>query len=172
MNFTLLRQRRVRGKFRRSAFRREFTSLGAVEVVKLALNGMSGFRQFMHRSAGVFGFTACELHIALLGRLFEYFLSLFESHRFFERVSIGGAHVVHADCRDGLHARVDRCRADNEASAAANPDGSDPLPIHEWPRAEEIHRGAESLDIDVRRDGVTRLAFALAPEGRVDGHGD
>src|SRR4030095_16441252 len=71
-------ERRVRGEFRRAALGREFTSWSAVEVIKLTLNGVGFFIQFMDRSAGVFGLTASKLYIALFDRLFDDLLSLFE----------------------------------------------------------------------------------------------
>ena len=121
---------------------------------------------------GVLGLAARELDVALLRRLCDDLLPLFERQRLLEPVTVGGAHVVHADGRDGLHARVDLGRADDEAAAAANPDRADPLLVDERLRAQEVHRGAEVLGVDVRRDGVAGLALALAPEGQVQGQGD
>src|SRR5882724_11170016 len=72
-------ERRVCGELRRAAFGREFTSWRTVEVIKLTLNRIRLFIQFMARSAGVFCFTASKLYISLLGCLFDDFLSLFES---------------------------------------------------------------------------------------------
>ena len=74
-------ERRVRGEFRRAAFGREFTSWRTVEVIKLTLDRVDVFIQFMARSAGVLGLTASKLYIALFGCLFEDFLSLFEGQR-------------------------------------------------------------------------------------------
>src|SRR5438094_8821210 len=74
-------ERRVRGELRRAAFGREFTSWRTVEVIKLTLNRVDVFIQFMARSAGVLGLTASKLYIALFGCLFEDFLSLFEGQR-------------------------------------------------------------------------------------------
>ena len=61
-----------------AALGRELTSRSAVEVIKLTLNRMSVFTQFMVRSAGVFGFTTNKFHITLFCRLFDDLLSLFE----------------------------------------------------------------------------------------------
>ena len=96
-------------------------------------------------------------------------LALLDRLRLPERVAVGRAHVVHADRRDRLHARVDLGRADDEAAAAADADRADAAPVDERPGAQEIDRGAEGLGIDVRRDRVARLALALAPERQVQG---
>src|SRR5206468_3994189 len=71
-------ERRVRGEFRRAALGREFTSRSAVEVIKLTLNRVGVFIQFMARSAGVFGLTAGKFCIALLRCFFDDFLPLLE----------------------------------------------------------------------------------------------
>src|SRR5215208_729748 len=99
----------------------------AVEVIELAINRGGLVGQLFRRSAGVFGFTTRELNIALLRCLLEDVLSLLDGDGMPEPVAVGGAHVVHADCRDGFDARIDLGRADDEATAAANPDRADPL---------------------------------------------
>ncbi|MDF2477586.1 MAG: hypothetical protein K0S24_3069, partial [Sphingobacterium sp.] len=53
-------------------------------------------------------------------------------------ITVGSAHVVHADCRDGFHARVDLGRADDKAPAAANSDRTNPIPVNKRPGAQEI----------------------------------
>ena len=62
-------QRRVRRQLRRSALGRELAPRRAVEVVELALDGVRVGGQLVHRPAGVLGFAARELDVALLGRL-------------------------------------------------------------------------------------------------------
>jgi hypothetical protein len=81
-----------------------------------------------------------------------------------QRVTAGCAHFVHADRCDGLHARVDLGRTDDEAAAAADAESANPAPVHEGLGAQEIHCGAEVLGIDVWRHGIAGLALALTPE--------
>ena len=152
-------ERRVRGEFRRAALGREFTSRSAVEVIKLTLNGVGVFIQFMDRSAGVFGLTASKLYIALLGCLFDDFLSLFEGQGMLERITVDSAHIIHADCRDGFHSRVDLGRADDKAPAAANPKNTNPIPVDKRSGAQEIYRSTEILSINIRQN--TRCEAAL-----------
>jgi hypothetical protein len=61
--------------------------------------------------------------------LFDEGLSLLNRHGVLEPVTAGGAHIVHAHRRNRFDARVDLGGADDEAGAAANPDGTDLLPI-------------------------------------------
>ena len=148
--FNVAAKRRMRCEFWRLAFRSIFSPWSAVEIIKLTLNGGRVFIQFMHRPTGVFGFTTRELYIALLGRRFDDFLSLLERLRVPEPVTVGSAHVVHADCRDGFYARVDLGCADDKAPAATNPDSTNPIPVNKRPGAQEIHRSTEILGIDIR----------------------
>ena len=89
--------------------------------------------QLVHRAAGVLRLAARELHVALLGCLRDDLLALLDGLRMVQRVAVGRAHVVHADRRDGLHARVDLGGADDEAAAAADADHADPLAVDERP---------------------------------------
>ncbi|MNG24895.1 hypothetical protein D3C84_1096710 [compost metagenome] len=89
----------------------------------------------MYCPTSVFGFTACELHIALLRCLFENLLSLLESLRVFKPVTVDGTHVVHTDCRNGFQARVDLGCADGKAPASTNPEYTNPIPINKRPGA-------------------------------------
>ena len=122
--------------------------------------------------ARVFGFTTAKLHIALLCCLFDDFLSLLEGQGMVERIPIGGAHIIHADCRDGLHSRVNLGRADDKAPAATNPKNTNPFPVGEWPGAEEIHRSTESLRINIRQNRIARLALTFSPERQIQGQSD
>ena len=126
--FDVTAQSRVRGECRRAALGRELTSRSAVEVIKLTLNGVGVFIQFMVRSAGMFGLTASKLDISLFDRLFDDLLSLFEGQGMLERIAVGSAHIIHADRRDGLHSRVDLGRADDKAPTSANPKNAESEP--------------------------------------------
>src|SRR4051794_12223187 len=108
---------------------------------------MGVFGQLMDGPARVFGLTAGKFSVTLNRRLGDDLLPLFERHRLPERVAIGGTHVVHADGRDGLQPRVDLRGTDDEAPAAANPDGPDAFPIDGRLGAEEIHGGTEVLRV-------------------------
>ena len=44
--------------------------------------------------------------------------------------------------------------------------------VDEGAGAQEIDGGAEIINVDVRRDGIARLALALAPEGQIEGQSD
>src|SRR5437763_14932292 len=129
----------MRGELRRAALGCEFTSRSAVEVIKLTLNGAGVFIQFMDRSAGVSSFTASELYMALLRRLFDDLLSLFEGQGMLEPIAVRSAHIIHADRRDGSHSRINLRRTDDKAPAAADSMNSNPTPVDKRPRAQEIH---------------------------------
>src|SRR5688572_14792440 len=62
-------QRRMRRELRRAALRREFTSRRSIEVVELALDGVSVLLELVDRATGVFRFTALELDIPLRRRV-------------------------------------------------------------------------------------------------------
>ncbi len=128
-------QCRVRCQVRRRTFGGVFAPGSAVEVVKLALNGVGVLVKLMHRAARVFGLAAGELHIALFSRLRDRFLSLFEGCRMPQPITVGRTHVIHADRRNSLHARVDLGGTDDETAAAANPKNANPVPVNEWPGA-------------------------------------
>ena len=84
--FHVTAQRRVCRELRRASLGGELPSRRAVEVIELTLNGMGILIQLMIRPAGVFGFTASKLHVALLHRVADDLLSLFESQRAFEGI--------------------------------------------------------------------------------------
>ena len=69
---------------------------------------------------------------------------------------------------DGLDALVHGDGIQRHAAPAADADDADPLAIDRGMQAEEIHRGAEVLGIDVRRGDVARLAAALSGVGRIE----
>src|SRR3954452_17014070 len=89
-----------------------------------------------------------------------------------QRVPIGGAHVVHADGGDRLHARIDLGGADDEAPAAAYSDRADPVPVYEALAPEIIDGGTKRFRIHIRRYKVASPSFAFAPERQIDRHGD
>src|SRR5689334_11114734 len=115
---------------RRSTCGRNFATRRTIKVVKLTLNRMCVCGQFMDSSTGVLNWAAIELHLALLDRRCNDLLTLLEGLRVVKRVTIGSAHVVHADRGNGFHSRVDLRGADNKTAAAANTDGADLLFIH------------------------------------------
>lgn len=170
--FDIAGKRRVRCKFRRRTFGDMFASRSAVEVVKLTLDGGRVLVQFMHRPAGVFGLAARELRIALLSRLCDGFLSLFEGRRMPKPVTASRTHVVHAYRRNGLHARVNLGGTDDEAPAATNPKNAYPVPVNELPGAQKIYRSTEILGINIRRNYIAGSPLTLTPKGQIEGQGD
>ena len=87
----------------------------------------------------------------------------------FKRVAVRGAHIVHADCRNGFHARIDLGRADNKTPASANPKNTNPISVDKWSGAQKIHRSTEILGINIRQNSVARLALTLSPERQIQG---
>ena len=87
-------------------------------------------------------------------------------------VAVGGAHVVHAHRGDRLDPRVNLCRADHKAAAAADPDGPDAFPVDEGLGTQVVHGGAEVFGVNVGQYGVSGLAGALSPERQVEGERD
>ena len=83
-------------------------------------------------------------------------------------VAVGVAHIIHADRRDGLEARVDFRRADGEAAAAANADDAHVVPVYKIAGAKVVGGGAEGFGIGVGIDAVARRPFAFTPVGQVD----
>ncbi len=165
-------KRRVRRQFRRRTLGGVFAPGSAVEVIKLTLNSSGVLIQFMHGSACVFGLAARELRIALLCRLGDGFLPLFEGGRMPQPVTVGRTHVIHTDRRNRLHARVNFGGADDEAPAAANPKTANTVPVNEWPGAQKIDRSTEILGINIRQNNVAGLPLTLTPEGQIEGQGD
>src|SRR6187402_187005 len=108
---------------------RAVTPSRAVEVVEFAINRTRLVIEFFGGSAGELRRAAYELDVALLRRQLDERLSLLNGHGMPKPVAAGGAHVVHADRRNRFDARVDLGGADDEASAAANSDRTDLLPI-------------------------------------------
>ena len=49
-----------------------------------------------------------------------------------------------------------------------DPDNADTFPVDKGAGAEEIHRRAEVLRIDIRQDGIARFSVAFTPEGEVE----
>ncbi len=153
------------GQFRRRACRGELAARRAVEVIELALDRVGIGAQLMHGAAGVLGFAAGELHIALFGRCGDRLLALLQGLRVLEAVAVGGAHVVHADSGNRPHAWVDLGCADDEAAATANTQHTNALAIDEGLAAEVVHGGAEIFGIHIGQHGIARRALAVAPEG-------
>src|SRR4051794_27506605 len=58
------------------------------------------------------------------------------------------------------------------AITAADAEYADTIAIHERLGAQVVRSRAEGLGIEVGRDGISRLALALAPERLVDGQAD
>ena len=172
MNFVLLVSVGCVVVFGEPALRRELTTRGAVEVVELALDRMRVRVQRVHGAAGVLGFAAGELCVALLGGFRDDRLALLDGLRMPQGIPVGRTHVVHADRRDRLHARVDLGGADDEAAAAADADRADAAAVNEALRAEVVDGGAERFGVHVRRHEIAGLAFALAPERQVNRHRD
>ncbi len=123
----------------------------------------------MYGPTRISNFSPGELHVALLRSVRENLLSLFKRLRVPESVAVGCAHVVHTYGSDGFHARVDFCSADDKTPATANPEDTNPLPVHECLAAQEINRSAEILSINISRNGVLRLTLPLAPKRRIEG---
>src|SRR5882724_1343117 len=162
-------ERRMRGEFRRAALGCVFTSWSAVEVIKLTLNGAGVFIQLVDCPTGVFGLTASKLYITLFCCLFDDLLSLFQGKRMLEPVAVHCAHVVHADGRNGFHARINFRRTDYKAPTAANPKNTDPSPVDKRSGAQEIHRSTESLGVNIRQNRIARLPLAFSPERQIQG---
>ncbi|MNR03743.1 hypothetical protein D3C85_1196560 [compost metagenome] len=156
-------QRRHGGCLRRCASRSDFASRCAIEIVELISHGVAG--QFERRAAGVADFTALEFPIAPLARLANDLLALFNRYAVLEAITIGCAHVVHTDGGDCLKTRINLGRTDGEAATATDADYADTLTINNGSSTEEVHGGTEVFGVNIRRDRLTRCAFAFTPEG-------
>src|SRR4051794_33115509 len=160
-------QGRMRGQLGRAAFGRELAARRAIEVVELPLDGVGACRKLVHGPARVLGLAARELDVTPGRGCGDGLLPLLGRHGFPEPMTIRGPHVVHADGRDGLQTRVNLGGTDNEAPAAANPDGPDAALVDERSRTQQVRGGTEALRVEVGRHDVARLALALAPEGQI-----
>ena len=154
----------------RGSGRGELPTWCAVEIVELIPHGIAG--QHMRRTTGVEGFATLELNIALVGGLEQHLPALFQGHAVLEPVTVGRAHVVHADRGDGLEAWVDFRRADGEAATATHADDANAFTVDHRAAAEEIHGGTEIFAIEVGQHRIARLACAFTPERQVQGQGD
>ena len=158
----------VRSRARRGPVGGELPARRTVKFVEFALDRRGFGRQFVYCAAGVKGFPAQEFGITLFGSLGDDPLALFGRQGVLQPVAAGCPHVVHADRCDGFQAGVDLRSADGEAAAAADPDNADTFPVDKGAGAEEIHRCAEVLRIDIRQDGIARFSVAFTPEGEVE----
>ena len=157
-------ERGVRGRPVRRPFGRELSARRAVEGVEFPLDRGGVFRQLVCRAAGVCGFSARKLRVALFRRFGQYPLPLLKCQGVFQSAAAGCAHVVHAHRGDGFQPGIDLRRAYGETSAAADSDCADAAALDELPRSEEIRRRAEILGVYLRGDRVARLSLAVAPE--------
>lgn len=156
----------VRSRARRGPVGGELPARRTVKFVEFALDRRGFGRQFVYCAAGVKGFPAQEFGITLFGSLGDDPFALFGRQGVFQPVAAGCPHVVHADRCDGFQAGVDLRSADGEAAAAADPDNADTFPVDKGAGAEEIHRCAEVLRIDIRQDGIARFSVASPQKER------